>query len=275
MFVDPMLLHKSDPINSDDNIVELKLDGIRVIYSTLGLTPRIYTRHNNEITERFPELIALDIPKGTVLDGELIALDADGKPDFEAVMKRFMSRKKSHIPIQYCVFDVLYREGQAVMGLPLWQRKEILEQLIDDGPHIAKIRYYDGNVAESLYQLCGEQGLEGIVTKKANSIYQPGKRSDSWLKSVCYQHTDVYIAGYRKGEFGWLLGKDGRYVGVLELGVSPNEKKAFYGVCNSIKTNETKDYVYLEPEKIHCRVKYRNWTKKGLLRLPVFERFIV
>jgi len=89
MFVSPMLLHKIDkPFDDDEWLSELKLDGIRFLYSTMNRF-NFYTRHENEVTERFPELMNDKVPKGTILDGELIISDGDGKPDFEQLMSRF------------------------------------------------------------------------------------------------------------------------------------------------------------------------------------------
>lgn len=275
MFVSPMLLEKSNPVNSPDNIAELKFDGIRMLYSTMGPTPRLYTRHNNEITDRFLELVTLELPQGMILDGELIALDDLGKPDFEEILKRFMSKKKLATRIQYCVFDILYYKGQSVMNLPLWKRKELLSTAVADSTLLVKSRQFDGMNAENLFDLCVKNQLEGIVIKAANSPYLPGQRSSLWKKSVHYSEAEVYIAGYRKGDFGWLIGIDNRIVGTLEFGVPAAEKKAFYEVSKQIKLNETEKYVYIQPERIWCTVKYRNWTNKGLMRIPVFEKFLI
>ena len=97
-----MLLHKIDhPFDDDEYITELKLDGIRLILSKFNNTIKLYTRHNNEVTSKFPELLQLNIPDGTVLDGEIIVTDTHGKPDFESMMERFQSRSSGH-KIQYC-----------------------------------------------------------------------------------------------------------------------------------------------------------------------------
>lgn len=89
-----MLLHKSDhPFDDDSYITELKLDGFRTIWTKFNDKVRVYTRHNNEITSKFPELVNLPIPNGTVLDGEIIVTDNQGRPDFEATMERFLSNK--------------------------------------------------------------------------------------------------------------------------------------------------------------------------------------
>jgi DNA ligase-1 len=97
------------------------LDGIRLILSKFNNTIKLYTRHNNEVTSKFPELLTLDIPDGTVLDGEIIVTDSQGKPDFEAMMERFQSRRSEH-RIQFCVFDIIYFEGKKVT-LPLRKKK--------------------------------------------------------------------------------------------------------------------------------------------------------
>jgi DNA ligase-1 len=94
---------------------------------------------------------------------------------------------------------------------------------------------------------------------------------------INYKEEEVVITGYRKGEFGWLIGidegSDIRPVGMLELGVGPAERKALYAVSNLIKITEDEQFVYLEP-RLRCNVKYRGWTSKGFMRLPVFQHFI-
>ena len=148
MFVSPMLLHQAEfPFNDNDWYSELKLDGIRFLYSTMcGL--KLYTRHENEVTERFPELVTRQIPKGTILDGEIIISDENGKPDFEELMSRFhvsspnristMSRIK---PVTFCVFDVVYHDDKKVSNLPLSERKELLDNILpEDLPLINKVR---------------------------------------------------------------------------------------------------------------------------------------
>lgn len=94
MFVSPMLLHSiKEPFDYENYITELKFDGIRLILSKFDNQIKLYTCHNNEVTSKFPELLDLDIPDGTVLDDEVIVAASGGAPDFEAVMERFMSKK--------------------------------------------------------------------------------------------------------------------------------------------------------------------------------------
>ncbi|MGE7637629.1 RNA ligase family protein [Peribacillus frigoritolerans] len=184
---------------------------------------------NNEVTTKFPELLQLDIQDGTILDGEIIVTDQQGKPDFEAIMERFQSKKSEHA-IQFCVFDVIYHNCQKVAYLPLYERKELLDKIVDDTELICKVRWISGN-SPAYFDLVKQQGLEGIVQKKANSHYQINKRSHDWLKVINYQYTDAFITGLRKDEFGLLLGIEEnnriKTAGIMEF-VSPVARKQFY-----------------------------------------------
>ncbi len=267
MFVSPMLLHKIDePFDDESYITELKLDGIRFIYSVdLDGSVRMYSRHNNEVTARFPELAALNLPPGTVLDGELIATDDAGKPDFEAVMGRFMSRK-SLTPITYTVFDVLQYGGKSTIKLPLLDRKELLNEIVPDDTYLlSKVQFIEGN-GIAYFDVVKAQALEGIVLKRKDSRYAVGKRSDNWLKVINYQYVDVIVTGWRKDKFGWLLNfaDTGVYAGVMELGVPPDARRLVYSMPVE---HESDKYAYLA-QPFPVTVKYRNLTKAGLLRLP-------
>ncbi|PLT32666.1 RNA ligase family protein [Bacillus sp. V5-8f] len=276
MFVSPMLLQKSEhPFDDNDFVTELKLDGIRLILSKFNNQIKLYTRHNNEVTAKFPELQSIDIPDGTVLDGEIIVSDVEGKPDFEAVMERFMSKRSSHA-IQFCVFDVIYHEGRKVTHLPLVERKELLESLIDNDEHVAKVQWMSGN-GKAYCDLVKEHNLEGIVLKRANSKYQIKKRSHDWLKIINYQYADTVITGLRKDEFGLLLAieENGslKPAGVMEF-MGSEARKQFYCQYRDLIVEEDKKFTFIEP-KIKCRVKFRNYTKAGLLRIPSFVEYIV
>jgi DNA ligase-1 len=119
--------------------------------------------------------------------------------------------------------------------------------------------------------------MEGIVAKKRESIYVSA-RSASWQKVINWMTVNVFITGYRKKEFGWLAAIEDnghiRPAGIIELGASPEQKKAFYGVSQKLKISEDDSFVYLEP-RIEARVKIRNWARKGFLRSPVFIEFAI
>lgn len=268
-----MLLHKTDtPFDHVDYITELKMDGFRLIYSNVE-EKKLYTRHNTDITTRFPELLNLDLPKGTVLDGEVVVTDSSSKPNFEAVMSRFSTFNTDKVkymakyePVSFVAFDVLYHKGEKVTHLPLYERKGILDEIIPfNTPILSKVMSIDGS-GIPLFELIKEQNLEGIVLKKKDSSYEIGKRSYSWLKVINYQYINVIVNGYRKGDFGWLLSyEDGRYAGIMELGVPSEVRKKIYQMP---KKDEYDKFVFIEP--LSCYVKYRNITKAGLLRIPSY-----
>lgn len=260
------------PFDDDNYITELKLDGIRLIASNID-RPRLYTRHNNEITGSFPELVdSIPIPQGTIIDAEMIVIGQDGKPDFYAMMERFMSKKSKH-KASVCSFDIIKYKGKDVTGIPLLERKLILEESFVENEYYAKSKYMAGKGID-YFSLVKQQGLEGVVLKSANSKYEVGKRSSKWQKVIAYDMGEFFIAGYHKDKFGWLLSDGERIVGSMELGVGSTERKAGYRIFQQLKTNETKDTVYLQP-LIKCVVKYRGYTKNNLLRLPVFDEFVI
>jgi DNA ligase 1 len=264
-----MLLNKSEyPFDDDSYITELKLDGFRTIWTKFNDRVRIYTRHNNEITFKFPELLNLPIPDGTILDGEIVVSDQQGKPDFEATMERFMSNRCSY-QISFSVFDILYYSGEKVTSLPLLERKEILEEAIDeDTPLLNKVKWIIGN-AEQYFKLIKQHDLEGIVQKRSESIYQINKRSHDWLKVINYKYENVYISGLKKDDFGLLLNfENGNYAGLMEF-MAPESRKEFYKQYRDFIVEENDKFIYLNP-KLKAKVKYRNLTKKGILRIPSF-----
>jgi DNA ligase 1 len=263
-----MLLQRVDePFDSADYITELKLDGIRLIYSVdYDGKVRLYTRHNNEVTSKFPELTNLGIPAGTVLDGELIVTDKDGKPDFEAMMSRFMSERNSTPKVSFVAFDVIKYKNERVTATTLLERKELLTDIIKhDSAQLSKVQFITG-MGRAYFDVVCDQSLEGIVLKRKDSRYHVGKRSRDWLKVINYHYTEVFITGYRKKEFGLLLSDlEGNNVGVMELGV-PQQAKEY--ISNAAIIDENENFRFIEPLK--CRVKFRHYTKAGLLRLPSF-----
>lgn len=287
MFIDPMLLATAPgPFSDPRFIFEPKIDGHRLIFSQESGIIRLYTRHNNDCTRQYPEISSGLFAYDIVLDGEIACVDpATGVSDFESAMTRFQAKRADKImrlsatlPAHYAVFDILRYKGEDLRRLPLIQRKEILAGIPMPNANFGVVPYVEGS-GEALFQQIEARGMEGIVGKRANSIYETGRRSDNWRKVINWTYADVYITGYKKAEFGWLAGvSDGTGkvwpAGIIELGAGPTERKAFYAVSKALVTGEDRNFVYVEP-KIRARVKIRNWTKSGLLRSPVFEEFII
>ncbi|SDP10236.1 DNA ligase-1 [Paenibacillus sp. yr247] len=286
-FLPPMLLEKVDaPFDSNDYIHEPKIDGIRLLLShTQGVT-RLFTRHNNDYTIQYPELLSVPFTEDILVDGEVACVDPNsGAICFESIMERFSAKKTDKIrrlseklPANYIIFDILRYKGEDLRGLPLVKRKEILTDIVlPANPHISKIPYFDG-AGIALFKQIRSQGWEGTVSKLKNSTYV-GHRSSEWLKIINWTYIDIYITGSRKGDFGWLASipdSNGsmKPVGIIELGVTPKQRKAFYSVKDSLAAAEDDEYVYLRPE-LKAKVKIRNWTRKGYLRSPAFVEFVL
>ncbi|PZM63735.1 ATP-dependent DNA ligase [Paenibacillus dendritiformis] len=284
MFISPMLLDTAQAPFSDDNyIFEPKFDGHRAIVSSIGGRVRIYTRHQNECTRQYPELVSVPFPKDMMLDGEVVCIDPVGTVDFESVMTRFKAQRSDRIrrlvdqlPVTFVVFDILSYDGVDLRGLPLIRRKEILnDAVLPMNRHIVKTPFIEG-AGEALFADICERKMEGIVCKRMNSRYV-SRRSPAWQKLINWTFAQVWITGYRKDEFGWLVAVgdgDGRLrpVGVIELLSNREHKREFYRIAKSLIIGEDRKNVYLEP--IRAEVKTRNWTKAGMLRSPVFVDFV-
>lgn len=285
MFISPMLLATApSPFSHSDYIFEPKVDGHRLIFSQDAGTIRLYTRHNNDCTSQYPEL-HLPFADDIILDGEIACVDPEtGISDFESVMTRFQAKKADKIqqltktlPVTFVIFDILHFKRQDLRELPLMERKAILSTLELPSPSFGVVPYIEG-AGEDLFEQIRSWGMEGMVGKRMKSKYV-SKRSESWKKVINWSYAEVLLTGYRKDEFGWLTAiMDGsgklQPTGIIEHGPGPIEKKAFYGVSKGIISGEDKNFVYLEP-RIRAEVKMRNWTKSGLLRSPVFNKFLL
>ncbi|MEK4236484.1 ATP-dependent DNA ligase [Paenibacillus sp. FSL H7-0714] len=287
MFISPMLLQTApEQFSHSDYIFEPKIDGHRLIYSQISGKIQLYTRHDNDCTHQYPEL-HLPFAEDIVLDGEVACVDPEtGVSDFESVMSRFQARRADKIiqltrtlPVYYAIFDILMYKGQDVRGLPLMSRKEILAGLTLPSNSFGVVPHVEG-AGEALFEQIETRGMEGVVGKRKNSLYETGRRSHAWQKVINWTYADVFITGYRKQEFGWLAavpsGTSGklRPAGIIELGASPIHKQAFRGVAQQLIKSEDKEFVHLEPH-LRAKVRMRNWTKSGMLRSPVFTNFIV
>ncbi|HZG83804.1 RNA ligase family protein [Paenibacillus sp.] len=284
MFISPMLLETAKaPFDSPDHIFEPKIDGHRMIYSRTDGEIRLYTRKENDVTSKYPELLA-GIEEDVILDGEVAQIDGEtGLISFEALNDRFQLRQADKIdaaartnPVSFVAFDMLWYRGNDLRMLPLMRRKEMLAGLRIDNPNISVIPYFEEKGTD-LFASVQERGMEGIVAKEKSSRYSTGRRVKKWQKVINWTYVDVVITGYRTSEFGWLAalpeGDGLRPAGVIEFGVSPAHKAAFYEVARSIESGSYKDIIHLEP-LLRAKVKTRHVMRNGTLRSPVFIEFL-
>ncbi|MDR6554144.1 DNA ligase [Paenibacillus qinlingensis] len=281
MFISPMMLYNAKnnkPFYSKNHIAELKLDGLRCILSNMDKL-YVYTKRNDLITHKFPELLRCPVPEGTVLDGELLILDDQGKPDYEAMSARFLS-KKNKKPVVFCAFDIMRYKGIDVTGLNLLERKELLDKAFTENETYKKIEMYEGNAIDYFEQV-RLRGMEGIIikSKKENSTYEINKRSIQWQKVINWTYADVYISGYRKNNFALLASIDAADgtkfpVGIIESGLSTTHQNVIERVKKRLVFKEDKNFAYMEP-RIMARIKTRSWTQSGRLRSPEFMEFVI
>lgn len=237
----------------------------------------IWTRNQNEFTRQYPELQGIELPvESAILDGELIVLDEEGKPCFESIMQRFQASKSIDrltriIPASFVAFDVLYSNGQSLMNQPLIDRFQLLKDMKIAHPHISVCDWHEDG--QALFDATVKLGLEGIVSKKMDSMYTVDQRSHAWIKVKNYKYEVVKIGGIRKKEFAWSLIKDGRYVGTCEF-VPPDERSAFWKIAQQIKVKEDDQWIWIEL-LIKAKGKFQSYTKKGLMRTPSFMEFIL
>jgi bifunctional non-homologous end joining protein LigD len=299
----PMLARLSKlPAKDDGWGVEVKWDGVRAIAYCRPGRLELQSRNLNDITAQYPEVRRLSRQLGArdaVLDGELVAFDADGRPSFERLQQRIHQtaedvvrrRMKSH-PVTYVIFDLLYLDGRNLMEEPYWRRRELLDELELSGPSWQTPRYSNGH-AKELLAASREQGLEGVVLKRLDSRYAPGKRTGSWLKVKNTGRQEFVIGGWLPGEgrrrnrIGALLvgyfDPDGdgaalRYAGKVGTGFSdedlvslqarlaPLERKSNPFVGRGVP----KGAHFVEPELV-AEIEFRELTAEGMVRHGSFK----
>lgn len=283
MFIGPMLLEsRANPFSDPSYVFEPKLDGHRLILLKKGSEIRLFTRHKMECTRQYPELHRVPIDGDVILDGEACCTDPDtGESDFELVMDRMQLKDQvkiqsfvHHRPVHYVVWDILHHKGRDLRELPLMKRRSILESVLETNDHYHIIPQMEEK-GEELYEQLVDQSMQGMVAKKKDSPYV-SRRSHDWLKIMNYRYEEVLITGYRKEGPGWLAYVEDhgqmRPVGMIELGVTPNQRKQFLDASKPLITGEDKHYIYIQP-RIKAHVQFLQWTRHGFLRKPSLVEF--
>lgn len=289
--ISPMLIAQmQEPFNDDSWIYELKLDGCRCIgyFDKQGTCLR--NKRNLELLPRFPELKELhhSVSERTVLDGELIVL-LNGVPDFFELQRRTLLTDRFKIemaatrhPASFVAYDCLYDGSRSIMDRPLLERKEILQKSVRENGQIALSRYIPTD-GIGLFRAADEKELEGVVAKRADSFYYPGRRTKDWIKFKRMADEEFVVCGYiRKSAntFSIILGKyhNGTYLykGHVTLGVSKaaiNQLRKSHAMPFTAvpagSGNESAVWVW--PDKV-CTVEYMPNTKNSL-RQAVFKGF--
>jgi bifunctional non-homologous end joining protein LigD len=199
-----------EPFNHPEWIFETKLDGYRpiAVIDSAG-NARLWSRNRLPLEQKFPTIRdAINELKlrSTILDGEIVALDAGGIPRFQLLQQW---QKRPIAPVIYFLFDLLWSDGRDLTGKTVPQRRERLPEIVNPVPGIQVGGYID-NRGIDLFRLAKEKGLEGVIAKRKTSIYQPGKRSPDWLKIKARPQQEFVVCGFTEGK-----GSRGRHFGAL------------------------------------------------------------
>jgi bifunctional non-homologous end joining protein LigD len=297
-FVVPMLAKLTDHLPSTgDWLYELKLDGYRALVMKKRGRVTVFSRRGNELNARFPKISeAFEfLPDETIIDGELVALDDEGRPSFSA-LQHF---RPSRTSLYFYVFDLLAYQGKDLRKLPLSQRRVLLEEHVLRGMvDPVRLSVVFASSPRKLIAAAKNAGLEGVIAKRADSKYESGERSGAWLKYKTNKGQELVIGGYKPGSviFEYLLagyyeGKDLIFIAKVKNGFTPALRRT---VAQSFKGLETircpfanlpepqnarrgeavtaevmKRIKWLRP-KLVAQIEYTEWTTGNHLRHSKF-----
>ena len=222
LHVKPMLATLVDePFNGDDWFYEIKWDGYRAIGSIIDGETDLYSRNNISFKEKYtPIAKALqDFTNEAVIDGEIVALDEHGHSKFQYLQNWQNSAQGELV---YYVFDLLWVDGYDVTQLPLIERKKILQQIIPDN-EVIKYSDHIEKIGKEFFEVAKKQGLEGIVAKNKNSVYEINARSRNWLKIKTTERQEAVIGGFTAPR------ASRQYFGALLLGIYEDDKLIYAG----------------------------------------------
>jgi len=275
------------PFSADDYIFEVKWDGLRaLVFVDPDGSVHVHDRGLNDITDRLPELkrVGSQVPPGTVLDGELVATDPDGRPDYQTLRERLVAQPGPDTPLAYLAFDLLYLEGKPLLRQPLLRRKARLRKVVESGG-VLFVPDYIASEGVELFEACLERGLEGVMAKHVESTYVPGQRSPFWLKVKAVKSDDFVVTGWTPGTpFGALLVgyyERGRLLpcGSVSGGFDREAYAAFGDRLAELATGicplepppvMTAPVLWVRPELV-ISVRYSEWSADGTLRFPIFN----
>jgi bifunctional non-homologous end joining protein LigD len=287
------------PLSSPDYVYELKLDGVRILAEKRGDEVALHYRKGRSATVSYPDVVralrALPVEQ-VVLDGEIVAFDAGGRPDFQRLAQRFQAtrprdveRALRSVPVTFVAFDALALGSLDLMGLPLLARKQLLKRLLP-GKGVVRALDHIERDGSALFEFCRAQRLEGVVAKRAQSIYRPGpKASSDWIKVKADREDDFVVVGYTQGNVG-------RTLGALDLASYEGDQLVSRGKVGSGFDQATLDMLTERLESLRVRktdvkgelspaprgrsfvrpelvvnVRYTGFTDDGHLRHPVYR----
>ncbi|MFT3969602.1 MAG: non-homologous end-joining DNA ligase [Micropruina sp.] len=277
-------------VQGDGWVFEIKWDGYRAVASVSGGAVTLTSRRGLDLTKDFPELAELGTVfagHDAVVNGEVVLLDESGRSSFERLQNRALHRGEAH----YLAFDLLHLDGRSLLHQSYTERRRQLAELVGDGTARVQLSIPLGTDADEALAISAELGLEGVVAKRADSIYQPGRRARTWIKIKHILTQQVVIIGWLPGE-----NSRARTIGALLMAVPDGDRLSYVGrvgsgftdkdladtklVLSEIETSgtEVEDVPALERKTAHWvepvlvgEVSYGVWTQAGRLRMPVWR----
>lgn len=273
------------PFDDPDWIFETKWDGFRAMAKAAPGHASLYSRNLIDISKKYPSICRAlaAIKHDAVLDGELVALDAQGRSRFQLLQ----NAEREPARLLYCVFDLLYLDGKDLRGRPLLERKATLERILPKSP---LLHYSAHVVGEGLkaFNRAKRLGEEGVMAKLATSRYHSGQRTRDWLKVKASQEQEVVIVGFTaprrsRKYFGSLVlavrdGKDWKYAGRAGTGFNAETLRSLHAKLVPLitqvkpiaeKVPDAANTTWVKP-KLVAEVKFTEWTAAGEMRHPVF-----
>lgn len=298
--VEPMTAKLSTTLPSDDSAwgFEFKWDGIRALAYVEGGRVRLMSRSGEDVTRRYPEIHAMGGALGSrevILDGEVVALDGNGRPSFEEIQQRMgltseteIRRKMKIVPVTYMVFDLLWQDGHSLTSSTYEERRTALARLKLGGAAWQTPPWEKGG-GRTMQEASLKSGLEGVMAKRLDSRYEPGRRSGAWLKIKNWRGQELVIAGWLDGEGkrhghpgALLVGyyEDGRFVyaGKVGTGFSDRMLERLQELMVPLARRSSPFDTGKPPAASHfvkpvlvAEFAFAEWTKSGQLRAPSFK----
>jgi bifunctional non-homologous end joining protein LigD len=285
---------KELPQNGAEWSYEIKLDGYRCLVTRNARGAKLWSRRENEVTSEFRAIARAceRLDRDTVLDGEIVALDEAGRPSFN-ILQNFRSKARQ---IQFFAFDVLVYKGKSLISLPLEKRRALLPSAVSPalGDDVRLSEAFNGTPNE-ITAAAKSLGLEGIIAKRKDSEYQPGKRTGAWLKYKLNKGQEFVIGGYTPGDpldaviVGYYEGARLIYAAKVRNGFVPHIRREVARHFRELETEvcpfanlpekkrtqwaltreEMKNCIWLKPVLV-AEVEFTEWTPDGHLRHPKF-----
>jgi bifunctional non-homologous end joining protein LigD len=277
------------PFSSAEYLFEVKWDGLRcMLLRDRSGEIRLKDRGLNDITADIPEVVAAArrVPPGSVIDGELVATDGEGRPNYQRLRQRLVggARMRDEIPTAYLAFDALYVEGKPLLRQPVLRRRARLARSVEAGGHIFVPDHIEEDGVE-LFEACLERGLEGVVAKHRQSPYVPGQRSPFWLKVKAVKSDDFVLIGWmgEKPFDALVVGfyEDGRLLpcGTVGGGYDDDATRLLRERLVELASDDSpldpppimvRPVRWVRPELV-VSIRYSEWSPDGTLRFPIFN----